>query len=634
MSDSDDSLSEAGPEEGEKPFVEQIDIEELDIEEVVGRGAFGMVSKARWRDMTVAVKLIESESERRAFAVEVRQLSRVSHPNIVRLHGACISERVWCLVMEYAEGGSLYNVLHGSEVTQPIYTAANAMSWCLQCAQGVAYLHGMKPKALIHRDLKPPNLLLMEGGTLLKICDFGTACDIQTHMTNNKGSAAWMAPEVFEGSLYSEKCDVFSWGIILWEVITRRKPFDEVGGPAFRIMWAVHNGTRPPLVKGLPKPIENLMTRCWSKDPNQRPAMEEVVRIMAHLMQFFPGEEEPIIYPSKEGTPQMQSRSSSINSIIDVLPPERAGVSESRTSTLSDTVWRSEHTSPITPSTIRAVPQQDSPMRSHPSSKNASRENLDSIEGRRSSNPAVETKRLSADLGVLMEKGGPDVPSARPAWQTHRRVRSHGTILDMIVPQGSPGQPSAKPAVQGQPEGLHRASSQGHLQPAAMDKERQSPSNSNQGRPLHGASPAWHEGNNQGPLPVRSVSWTADATPSKEEANDSSLPIAYLTLEHHLQPLAPCNTSKESMAIFQQHCEMAEDYLRVQTELALLLQRREELVKELDADEKEQVNSARLIEEHQSLIKENESLQAFHRKCKNQLDMIRAQLQKRHAAAK
>ncbi|XP_035687152.1 mitogen-activated protein kinase kinase kinase 7-like isoform X2 [Branchiostoma floridae] len=598
-SDSDDSLTEAGPDE-EKPFVEQIDIAELDIEEVVGRGAFGMVSKARWRGMTVAVKLIESESERRAFAVEVRQLSRVSHPNIVRLHGACISERVWCLVMEYAEGGSLYNVLHGSEVTQPIYTAANAMSWCLQCAQGVAYLHGMKPKALIHRDLKPPNLLLMEGGTLLKICDFGTACDIQTHMTNNKGSAAWMAPEVFEGSLYSEKCDVFSWGIILWEVITRRKPFDEVGGPAFRIMWAVHNGTRPPLVKGLPKPIENLMTRCWSKDPNQRPAMEEVVRIMAHLMQFFPGEDEPIIYPSKEGTPQMQSRSSSINSIIDVLPPERAGASESRTSTLSDTVWRSEHTSPITPSTIRAVPQQDSPMRSHPSSRNASRENLDSIEGRRSSNPTVEAKRLSADLGVLMEKGGQDMPSAVP----------------------------------GQPEGLHRASSQGHLQPAAVDKERQSPSNSNQGRPLHGASPAWHEGSSQGQLPVRSVSWTADATPSKEEANDSSLPIAYLTLEHHLQPLAPCSTSNESMAIFQQHCEMAEDYLRVQTELALLLQRREELVKELDADEKEQVNSLRLMEEHQSLIRENESLQAFHRKCKNQLDMIRAQLQKRHAAAK
>ena len=91
-------------------------------------------------------------------------------------------------------------VLHGAEPL-PYYTAAHAMSWSLQCSQGVAYLHSMQPKALIHRDLKPPNLLLVAGGTVLKICDFGTACDIQTHMTNNKGSVAWMAPEVFEGKI-------------------------------------------------------------------------------------------------------------------------------------------------------------------------------------------------------------------------------------------------------------------------------------------------------------------------------------------------------------------------------------------------------------------------------------------------
>ncbi|NP_001093731.1 mitogen-activated protein kinase kinase kinase 7 [Xenopus tropicalis] len=261
---------------------EEIDYKEIEVEEVVGRGTFGVVCKAKWRGKDVAIKQIESESERKAFIVELRQLSRVNHPNIVKLYGACLNPV--CLVMEYAEGGSLYNVLHGAEPL-PYYTAAHAMSWCLQCAQGVAYLHSMKPKALIHRDLKPPNLLLVAGGTVLKICDFGTACDIQTHMTNNKGSAAWMAPEVFEGSNYSEKCDVFSWGIILWEVITRRKPFDEIGGPAFRIMWAVHNGTRPPLIKNLPKPIESLMTRCWSKDPPQRPSMEEIVKIMTHLMQ-------------------------------------------------------------------------------------------------------------------------------------------------------------------------------------------------------------------------------------------------------------------------------------------------------------------------------------------------------------
>lgn len=90
----------------------------------------------------------------------------------------------------------LFLVLHGRPA--PRYAAGHAISWALQCARGVEYLHNMKPP-LIHRDLKPPNLLLVSSGTVLKICDFGTACDKKTYMTNNKGSAAWMAPEVFEG---------------------------------------------------------------------------------------------------------------------------------------------------------------------------------------------------------------------------------------------------------------------------------------------------------------------------------------------------------------------------------------------------------------------------------------------------
>lgn len=101
-------------------------------------------------------------------------------------------------------------------------------------------------------------------------------------MTNNKGSAAWMAPEVFEGksyilqlhkfndnslttffvgSNYTEKCDIFSWGIILWQVISRLKPFNEVGGNALRIMWSVHQGKRPPPIEKCPKPLEKLMTQ-------------------------------------------------------------------------------------------------------------------------------------------------------------------------------------------------------------------------------------------------------------------------------------------------------------------------------------------------------------------------------------
>lgn len=274
-------------------FVERIDYSEIKFIRVVGKGSFGVVHKGIWRGNNVAVKRIETESERKAFMVEVHQLSRVSHKNIVKLYGACIDEqqKPVCLVMEYAEGGSLYNVLHGRP--QRRYTAGHAISWALQCACGVAYLHNMKPKALIHRDLKSPNLLLVLGGKLLKICDFGTACDKSTYMTNNKGSAAWMAPEVFEGSQYTEKCDVYSWGIILWEVLSRRKPFNESGN-AFRILWEVHQGSRPPRIQNCPRPVEEIMTRCWDKDPNLRPSMDYVVDYMSKLIVFFGNYDTPI----------------------------------------------------------------------------------------------------------------------------------------------------------------------------------------------------------------------------------------------------------------------------------------------------------------------------------------------------
>ncbi|XP_008299751.1 mitogen-activated protein kinase kinase kinase 7 isoform X2 [Stegastes partitus] len=557
------------------PF-EEINYEDIEVEEVVGRGAFGVVCKAKWKGKDVAIKTIESESERKAFIVELRQLSRVNHPNIVKLYGSCNSPV--CLVMEYAEGGSLYNVLHGAEPL-PYYTASHAMSWCLQCSQGVAYLHGMKPKALIHRDLKPPNLLLVAGGTVLKICDFGTACDIQTHMTNNKGSAAWMAPEVFEGSNYSEKCDVFSWGIILWEVITRRKPFDEIGGPAFRIMWAVHNGTRPPLIKNLPKPIESLMTRCWSKDPSQRPSMEEIVKIMTHLMKYFPGFDEPLQYPYQYSDDGQSNSATSTGSYVDYTSTSNksdANMEHSDSQGSNDTIK-------ITPQFPPHFKPKGDPLRTLPLSRGGS---VESLPARTQCLASSDSKRMSADLSELEPKM-PFAPSATCEPQRRRSVQD----LPGIGTESSQGSRnssrSSSPSVRMMPPDK-TSSSRGYFSPDDL---------------------------------------------TDTNGSDNSIPMAYLTLDHQLQPLAPCPNSKESMAVFEQHCKMAQEYLKVQTEIALLIQRKNELIAELDQDEKDQQNTSRLVQEHKKLLEENKSLSTYYQKCKKQLELIRVQQQKRQGTS-
>ncbi|XP_035415354.1 mitogen-activated protein kinase kinase kinase 7 isoform X2 [Anser cygnoides] len=592
---------------------EEIDYKEIEVEEVVGRGAFGVVCKAKWRAKDVAIKQIESESERKAFIVELRQLSRVNHPNIVKLYGACLNPV--CLVMEYAEGGSLYNVLHGAEPL-PHYTAAHAMSWCLQCSQGVAYLHSMKPKALIHRDLKPPNLLLVAGGTVLKICDFGTACDIQTHMTNNKGSAAWMAPEVFEGSNYSEKCDVFSWGIILWEVITRRKPFDEIGGPAFRIMWAVHNGTRPPLIKNLPKPIESLMTRCWSKDPSQRPSMEEIVKIMTHLMRYFPGADEPLQYPCQYSDEGQSNSATSTGSFMDITSTNTSNKSDANMepgdfqgASTNDTIKRLE--SKLAQQMKNTAKQPGEPGRlSLPPSRGSSVESLSDVRGRpQSALVSGEAKRMSADMSEIEARIPSTTAYSKPK-RGHRKTASFGNILDVpeIIIPGN---------------GQQRRRSIQDLTVAGTESSQESRNSS------RSSSPSVRMITTSGPTsekPTRNP-WTPDD--AETNGSDNSIPMAYLTLDHQLQPLAPCPNSKESMAVFEQHCKMAQEYMKVQTEIALLLQRKQELIAELDQDEKDQQNTSRLVQEHKKLLDENKSLSTYYQQCKKQLEVIRNQQQKR-----
>ncbi|XP_046436179.1 mitogen-activated protein kinase kinase kinase 7 isoform X1 [Neodiprion fabricii] len=553
----------------QQQFVEEINYNEIETQEIVGKGSFGVVWKGRWRGQYVAVKHINSEGERKAFTVEVRQLSRVAHPNIVKLYGACTKNPV-CLVMEYAEGGSLYNVLHCNP--QPYYTAGHAMSWALQCARGVAYLHNMKPKPLIHRDLKPPNLLLILGGQTLKICDFGTACDLNTYMTNNKGSAAWMAPEVFEGSRYTEKCDVFSWGVILWEILSRRKPFDDIGGSAYRIMWAVHIGQRPPLMDGCPKPIEDLMTRCWKKVPEERPSMDEVVQIMSTLSEFFNGQLDPVEYSlssemdEEDGADDTLDMPSTLNSQINGSVSN--GTNQTPTPTDNQVMSDIQFTQPETSSSQSQVPQTEC-------------------------NTGYLTPRLNQAGTQFLGLQNNSKPNSQTGGKTD------------LTPQRPPRGIPVTQRTRLSPSVLNDYTSpiQIECNPNSWDLTTSDDS-------------SWEIRNMAG---LDKMVPKTHKTPQGSSTTSEDLENVYRLLDAELRPLTPDYTCQQSREIFEEHKQLAQEYLKVQTEIALLGQHKNEMLKNLSVDSLRQQQELRKLED------EKESLVKLYWNLKRQLEIMKGQ---------
>ncbi|KAL7732194.1 hypothetical protein ACLKA6_018435 [Drosophila palustris] len=182
-------------------------------------------------DVPCAVKefFIEDDDAKKGIEREVKYLSRATHENIIKLFDTRQSEDSKTLIlMEFADCGSLYDRLH----KKGDYSDLAAFDWMAQLARGLEYLHAMEPKPIIHRDIKTKNLLLTNNYRVLKIADFGTVRELATLMTQDYvGTAKYMAPEIGKGFKYSEKTDVYSFGIVLWEVMSRRKPFYHLDNP-------------------------------------------------------------------------------------------------------------------------------------------------------------------------------------------------------------------------------------------------------------------------------------------------------------------------------------------------------------------------------------------------------------------
>ncbi|XP_003962417.2 mitogen-activated protein kinase kinase kinase 9 [Takifugu rubripes] len=257
----------------------EINFSELTLEEIIGVGGFGKVYRAVWQGSEVAVKAArrdpdeDPEQTLESVRQEAKLFAMLNHPNIMALLGVCLVEPNLCLVMEYARGGPLNRALAGKRIPP-----CTLVDWAVQIARGMLYLHSQAIVPIIHRDLKSSNILILErvemedlSNKTLKITDFGLAREWhRTTKMSAAGTYAWMAPEVIRSSTFSKGSDIWSYGVLLWELLTGEVPFRGIDGLAVAYGVAM-NKLALPIPSTCPEPFARLMEDCWSPDSHSRP---------------------------------------------------------------------------------------------------------------------------------------------------------------------------------------------------------------------------------------------------------------------------------------------------------------------------------------------------------------------------
>ncbi|XP_016160410.1 PREDICTED: mitogen-activated protein kinase kinase kinase 12 [Ficedula albicollis] len=233
----------------EVPFEEILDLQ------WVGSGAQGAVFLGRFHGEEVAVKKVRDLKE-----TDIKHLRKLKHPNIITFKGVCTQAPCYCIIMEFCAQGQLYEVLRaGRKVTPSLL-----VDWSMGIAGGMNYLHLHK---IIHRDLKSPNMLITYDD-VVKISDFGTSKELIDKSTKMSfaGTVAWMAPEVIRNEPVSEKVDIWSFGVVLWELLTGEIPYKDVDSSA--IIWGVgSNSLHLPVPSSCPDGFKVLLRQCWGPPP-------------------------------------------------------------------------------------------------------------------------------------------------------------------------------------------------------------------------------------------------------------------------------------------------------------------------------------------------------------------------------
>ncbi|XP_011034943.1 PREDICTED: tyrosine-protein kinase CSK-like isoform X1 [Populus euphratica] len=259
----------------------EIDAHQLLFERKIATGSSGDLYKGTFCSQDVAIKVLRGEhlddKLQSEFVQEVSIMRKVRHKNVVQFIGSCTRPPSLCIVTEFMSGGSMYDFLHkqkGSLNLQSLLRVAIDVSKGMHC---------LNQNHIIHRDLKSANILMDENG-VVKVADFGVARvqDQTGVMTAETGTYRWMAPEVIEHKPYDHKADVFSFGIVLWELLTGKLPYEHLS-PLQAAVGVVQQGLRPSIPGHSHPKLAELLKRCWQRDPFLRPEFSEILELLQQL---------------------------------------------------------------------------------------------------------------------------------------------------------------------------------------------------------------------------------------------------------------------------------------------------------------------------------------------------------------
>ncbi|KAM0995639.1 hypothetical protein ACFX13_005796 [Malus domestica] len=275
----------------------EIDLAKLDLRHVLAVGTNGTVYRGAYDGQDVAVKILdwgedgiataaETAALRASFQQEVAVWHKLDHPNIPKFVGASMGtsnlkipvkntsndshnsppSRAGCVIVEFVPGAkTLKNFLIRNRRNKLAFKVVIQLA--VDLSKGLSYLHSKK---ILHRDVIPENMLVDNHGTL-KIVDFGVTI-IETHKPRDM--TGYMAPEFLDGKPYNRKCDVYSFGFFLWEIYCYGMPYPNLS------FDDVRQNLRPEIPRCCPSTLASIMRKCWDANPDNRPEMEEVVKML------------------------------------------------------------------------------------------------------------------------------------------------------------------------------------------------------------------------------------------------------------------------------------------------------------------------------------------------------------------